>query len=498
MNIQNLPSIITHQSFHAQSRDWIKDYYLWLPIACVSWWLAWKFQDKFISDWDGYDYTGYTVEGKPSALGLGRSLFLGYNYLIWRLASAWLNWPPERAYLLLRFGVIAQAGLVITGIYALAKQLTANRLASFFSCLLVAASPYFIIYSGRAMSEIPGLAMLTWSLWLMLKSLRLNKLLVFFLAVFLIGLSANVREFAIFYFPIIPLAARFYGLKWRYVILALALATLAALAGMIFWILRDGDLYLHAVSNWYHLSSEERKMHPVTYKNFGYLIRFSFICSPALTVLSPLALVWLSSIRRFRLLLTFGLMGLLANLVLLANHDLPVNPRYLMTGLTGLSLICGWCLAAMFRLNAKRAILILSSLILMTKAAYNVEAKNLYSAEWNARRAIDYVEKIDNLPWNTGFIIGYRTPLIHFYSRIGVKPYWKTISPGANWPDQKLELAIDDFFAAGRLVYVDFDPELWQSGERESREAAGLQLIKHRYELQHLRDQFYRVVRKKP
>ncbi len=62
-------------------------------------------------------------------------------------------------------------------------------------------------------------------------------------------------------------------------------------------------------------------------------------------------------------------------------------------------------------------------------------------------------------------------------------------------PDDKLGEAIQDFFYAGRNVYVDFDPELWQTGAREkSREAAGLEMIKREYRLEHIRDSFYRIL----
>src|SRR5690348_17069629 len=179
----------------SDSHNWIKDIYLWLPLACVSWWLAWKYQDRFISDWDGFDYTAYTIEGEPSALGLGRALFLGYNHLLWRAAHAYLNWPPEQAHLILRYGAIALTGPAITGVYALCKELTATRLAAFFGALIFAASPFFITYSGRAMSEIPAYAMLGFSLWWMVRSLRLGRMGSFFLAAFLIGFGANIREF---------------------------------------------------------------------------------------------------------------------------------------------------------------------------------------------------------------------------------------------------------------------------------------------------------------
>jgi len=482
----------------SDSHNWIKDIYLWLPLACLSWWLAWKYQDRFISDWDGFDYTAYTIEGEPSALGLGRALFLGYNHLLWRVAHRWLNWPPEQAHLILRYGAIALAGPAVTGVYALCKELTASRWAAFFGALIFAASPFFITYSGRAMSEVPAFAMLGFSLWWMVRSLRLGRMGGFFFAAFLIGFSANIREFAIFYFPFIPLAARFYGLKWRYGMAALAVAVVAALAGMMFWTWHDGKLYWATVGTWYRLSAQERRVHPVTVKNFWFLAEYAFNCSTAVAMLTPLALVWLGSKRTLRPLLMLGLCGLAADLVLLANHDLPVNPRYLLTGLLGLAAVCGWALAALLRLHLLRGALILLGLAALTKATYNYEAKELYDAEWNAHRSLAYIAQVEKLPWNSGFIVGLHSPLIHFLQGVGAHPYWKAIAPGAPWPDEKLDAAIQDYFYAGRIVYVDFDPELWQSGAREnSREAAGLEKIKREYNLEWIHDSFYRIVEKR-
>jgi hypothetical protein len=71
------------------------------------------------------------------------------------------------------------------------------------------------------------------------------------------------------------------------------------------------------------------------------------------------------------------------------------------------------------------------------------------------------------------------------------------VTPGAPWPDYRLDEVIQDFLHAGRKVYVDFDPELWQAGAREkSREAAGLEMIKREYRLEHIRDSFYRVLKR--
>ena len=70
----------------SDTHDWRRDYFLWIPLLLISWRLAWKFQDPFISDWDGFDYTIYSVKNLPSALGLSRALFLGFNHLLWQIA----------------------------------------------------------------------------------------------------------------------------------------------------------------------------------------------------------------------------------------------------------------------------------------------------------------------------------------------------------------------------------------------------------------------------
>jgi hypothetical protein len=122
-------------------------------------------------------------------------------------------------------------------------------------------------------------------------------------------------------------------------------------------------------------------------------------------------------------------------------------------------------------------------------------AKELYDQQWSARAARDYVAKVADLPWNSAFIVGARTPLINYLAGVKARPFWLTIIPGAPWPDDRLDEAIQDFFYAGRNVYVDFDPELWQKGAREkSREAEGLEMIKRDYKLEHIRDSFYRIL----
>jgi len=479
------------------THDWKSDYQLWLPLMLVSWALAYMFQDPFITDWDGFDYAAYAVRNVPTALGLGRALFLAYNHVLWELAHRWFGLPPEHAYLVLRYGVIAQSGPAVVGIYALYKELTGHRLAALCGTLMVALSPFYIVYSGRGMSEVPAFLMFGWSLWWMVRSLRLGYLGRYIAAAALFGASANIREFAVFYLPLVPLAGRVYGVRWHRCLIAFGVAGLAAVAGPIFWALYEPQYYIPSVINWYRLSAKEREVHPVTVRNVWFVVAYAYACSPAATLLVPFTFQRLRSNQRLRTLLLFGGFGLLADLVLLANHDLSVNPRYLLTGLFGLAATSGWCLAEWIKKRSRWSILALVTLSILTAISLVGMRQYLRGQEPAARAARAYLSKVEGLPPHAVFIVGARTPLVNFYNSIGARPVWKTISPGSGWPDERLGAVIDGYLAEGRPVYVDFDESLWPQGMREhSREAAGLEMIKRNYQLELVRDSLYQVAGK--
>ncbi|MFN0086312.1 MAG: hypothetical protein ACKVX9_13070, partial [Blastocatellia bacterium] len=191
--------------------------------------------------------------------------------------------------------------------------------------------------------------------------------------------------------------------------------------------------------------------------------------------------------------------GLLADLMLIVNHDLAVNPRYLLTGLIGLAPLCGWCLGRLIRGLRLRALPLLLGLLVLTQGSYNSAAREFYQQQWASRAARDYFAGIRDLPWNAGFIVGARSPLVHFYAGIGARPYWKTVSSGANWPEGGIHDAIRALLYAGRIVYVDFDPEIWQSGARETnRETDDLEVIRREYRLQPVRGDLYRILHRLP
>ncbi len=479
----------------ADAHDWKPDYFLWVPLLLASWRLAWKFQDPFISDWDGFDYTVYSVQNLPSPLGLGRALFLGYNHILWEAAHRLFGLPLEQAYLVFRCGVIVQSGPAIVGLYALTKELTTSRLAAAFSASIVALSPFFITYSGRVMSEVPAFLVLFWSLWWMFRSLRKGETRGFLLSSLVVGMSANMREFAVFHLWIIPLVARFYGVRWKTAGLALGLAVVGALAGSLFWALYYPEYYLPAVTKWWILSAKERRIHNVTSSNFFFLRSFAYQCSCAATLVGPFALVWLFRKRELRALWLFGMAGLGTSLVLLVNHDLSVNPRYLLMGLPGLAAVSGWALAELFKWRADVAGGVVIAIAFLTAGVFTQLGKDNYDQLWNARAARRYLAGIDYLPSNSVFIVGARTPLVNFYARLGARSGWATIQPGSGWPDERLRSVIDGYLTSGRPVFVDFNRDLWQLGERQTRrEEIGLEMLRRECQLELVHDQFFRVL----
>ena len=84
--------------------------------------------------------------GNPAEAGLHihRRQFLGGLFSTGAFVVASRLVPAE---------LFAQSGAAIIGIYALAKELTRSRLASAIAAGIFVFSPFFMIYSGRVMSE---------------------------------------------------------------------------------------------------------------------------------------------------------------------------------------------------------------------------------------------------------------------------------------------------------------------------------------------------------
>jgi hypothetical protein len=476
-----------------------------LMLMAASWMLAWLVRDPFVSDWDGFDYAAHVIEATPSPLGLGRALFLAYNRFLFLTAQSLFGLTPPHLPTLMKFTVIALSGLATAGLLKLFHEITREFFTAVMATLLVVLSPIYIIWSGRGMSEIPGVMMFAWTLWWMMHSAGKGGVAQFVMAAILFGLSANVREFALFYLPLIPFLARRMKWNWTAVVAVSAAAVLAAFAGPIFWMLKRPEYYLPALQSWYALSAQERREHPVTIRNLWMLPGYMFLCSPACVLISLATAKQAIALRReqvARLLsesspsaMLLGLCGIFSMMVLLLNHDLALNPRYLLTGLLGMAPLCASLLTNhLHQHRQQRRALPLAAATLTLLSLLGVFVF-LYAFQWpRTIAARGYLEKTDGLPNNAVFIVGRNSALIDFYRRIGTRPDWRVIAFGSAWPDEKISEVIDAHLRQGRSVYVDFDPQLWDKTMRDhSREAAGLERIRQQYQLILVRDSLMQI-----
>src|SRR2546421_11046948 len=108
----------------AQSfRSFLRAYSYWLPPSLLALALVLIYLNPFIGDWDGLDYTVYSVQGVPSSMALGRTLFTLFNHGLYKLAHGIFGLQPEHAYLLFKYLVVAQVPLAIIACWILARDL---------------------------------------------------------------------------------------------------------------------------------------------------------------------------------------------------------------------------------------------------------------------------------------------------------------------------------------------------------------------------------------
>ena len=118
------------QNFWAAWRWW-----LWPALVALA--LALLFADPFIGDWDALDYTLVSIQGRPSSMALGRSLFIYTNHAAWNVAHALFGLKAENAYLLFKYMVVAQSPLAAAACWALAREVTGSLPASTAAALLI-------------------------------------------------------------------------------------------------------------------------------------------------------------------------------------------------------------------------------------------------------------------------------------------------------------------------------------------------------------------------
>src|SRR5881296_330458 len=65
-----------------------------LRLAAVGWILYWAARAPDAGQWDSFDYLKQIVTHRPSDLGFGRPIFLGYNIALWEATKKALDLEP--------------------------------------------------------------------------------------------------------------------------------------------------------------------------------------------------------------------------------------------------------------------------------------------------------------------------------------------------------------------------------------------------------------------
>src|SRR5260221_464151 len=195
------------------TRGFLSAWRWWLPPTTVSLILILVFVDPFIGDWDALEYTLSALRGYPSSMALGRGLFIFYNHGLYVVAHTVFGLPPQRAYLLFKYAVVAQGPLAVMACWTLTRHLCRSYYAATIAALLVTLSPVFVLYSGQVMTDVPALLLLTLALIVHLRGLQERRVWLVLFGAALLGAGVNLRETVAFYAPWLVFAPFVPG--WR-------------------------------------------------------------------------------------------------------------------------------------------------------------------------------------------------------------------------------------------------------------------------------------------
>jgi hypothetical protein len=441
----------------------------WLPAAVVSLVLILVFADPFIGDWDALEYTVSAMRGYPSSMALGRNLFIFYNHALYVFAHAVWGLPPQKAYLLFKYAVVAQGTLTVIASWVLTRDLTHSNYTATVAALLVTFSPVLVLYSGQVMTDVPALLLLTVALVVHLRGLQQRRVWLIIAGAAMLGAGVNLRETVGFYFPWLVFAPFVCGWQFkRRDLLAVGLSCVIflVLAGSVFgfWFLADPS-YRAAWYGWRESMRVESALHPASLRTVWPWLVFFLATAPLVLLTLPLSFVAEWRKHKISPILFLAAVGLFANLLLLLNYSTAIGWRYLLTGLPALAPLSSHYLIQSLtgRLGtARRAFIATATAIVLMGVCLGVYLWPLRSNTVKVRAGSkEYDQVLQKLPRNAIMISGAQTVAVMYWRGIGAGE-WDTIGVGAGWPQGKLEQTITDYLKSGRRVFLDAAPLWWQ------------------------------------
>ncbi|MEP6707958.1 MAG: glycosyltransferase family 39 protein [Pyrinomonadaceae bacterium] len=473
----------------------------WLPIALLALTLALIFVDPFAGDWDALDYTVLAVQGHPSSMILGRSFFIFANHELWRIAHALFALPPEKAYLLFKYAVVLQSPLAVIAWWRLARDLTNSTPAATLAALLLTLSPFYIIYSGQAMTEIPSLLLLAIAVTIHLKGLRSRHATMVLAGAAVLGLGVNVREAALLFAPWLLVAPFACGWKLKrreiaVTALAYVVFLICAFGPFVFLLWSNVANFRWAWHGWIESSRLESVRHPVNIGNLLPLLHYFFIAAPLVFVAFPLAAFRAWKQRGLSPLLAFALIGVFANLSLIVHYSVGINWRYMLTGMPALTpLVADYFLhsqtAKLRSMQQAFVSVVLSTVIIAVIAGLITWPMGRgYLAERSLAK--DYRSRLAIVPRDAVMISGTQTVAVTYWRGLGAGE-WEVIGSGGAWPGPKLASVITTTLADGRRVFLDADPRWWSTDGWQQQEIVELVNIETHFRFRRISDTIYEI-----
>jgi len=452
----------------ASSKKFLGDYHYWLPPALFALILTVIYLNPFIGDWDGLDYTIFSLHGRPSSMALGRSLFTLFNFALYKIAHAIFNVQPDHAYLLFKYAVVVQTPLAVIACWLLARDLTGSQRSATVAALLIAVSPIMVIYGGQVMTDVPSILFTAAALVVHLRGVRQRRLWLILAGAALLGLGANLRETVGFYAPWLIISPFVAG--WKYdrrtigtIVSSLLIFAVIAVGPFAIWFAASpayrADWYI-----WLHSTARESARHPIALANVRPFLIYFFLAAPLIFVALPFAIWKEWRARGWTLVLTACMVGLFATAMLFLNYSTTINWRYFLTGLPALAPIAGdYFMRIQTRryANERRAFIsaVIGIALIAAVMGFLIRPR---SNEYLNRLALakDYHERLRLIPRDAVVIAGAQTVAVTYWRGIGAGE-WDWIGVGAGFPAGQLESKIDEHLKAGRRVFLDDDPRWW-------------------------------------
>ncbi|MFW5841294.1 MAG: phospholipid carrier-dependent glycosyltransferase, partial [Planctomycetota bacterium] len=463
--------------------------------------VCWGYQSPIPTDWDAWDYSAQAIQGHSSDLLLGRWYHIAVMRGAYLVGSIQGQISLLDAYTVMQsVNMALMAGAVAVGM-AWTRRLTGSAAAEVVFALLFLTGPMFGIYGSSIMTEPLALLTIALGFWAWQRGIQAERrnALWALLAGALLGVAINIREPALLLaaWPVVSVFAQKPRNRWA----MLAAAAGGALATLGFGVLMawawypvgyTGRTYWQNIAGWTASMSEERQQFAIQPPRQLLLVaQFALAAAPVAAVLALPAGIWAARKRTPTAWLAVGSLPYL--LIVLVNHDLAVNPRFIMPWLWVLGPVVAHAVAAVCverGRNVARNLLITMAVILglgLGTLAVGWSQLQRYHFGYVRQMARAY-EALWNIRSDAVIIAGPATPIAYHFNRLEIKDF-RVIGSTWDWPraaeDQTpaeaLAERIEEARNQRRPLWVNMDAKMWALVNRESGEFETVQQVAEQF-----------------